>query len=128
MTTPFAPRRTCWDEDRRAGAAAELRSTSAFVQRSIWAEEWKRRKETAPTCRVCGRIWTPRTGVLHDLLATGARRQVGFDDQLPLCAAHHESLHREVLAIRRSCTVDLRRATYDALCTIQRRHREQTSA
>lgn len=115
---------SCWIASKR-GPSEAWRSTRWFARRGVWAEEWKRRYDAAPACRVCGRLWTPRTGDLHDIRTTGGR-PVRFEDFTPLCRAHHAALHSLVRASSLDRLGD-RAATYESLSLLQRKHRDQAT-
>ena len=77
---------------RSATYHAYLASRAWKEQRRTWHAAWLTPNGTPPTCLVCGRVWTLKTGHLHHLTyhRIGAEQDT---DLLPLCAAHHASLH-----------------------------------
>jgi hypothetical protein len=114
-------RRSCWGSEPFS-LEARQQSAPGFVRRSFWAEDWKRRRDAAPACLVCGRLWTPRTGDLHEPVPTLGRR--AFEDFIPLCWAHHAALHVDVRAADGVRRLGYRGATHEALQVLRQRHHE----
>lgn len=78
---------------RRAGYEAYMRSPQWFARRRRWLGEWRARHNGAPTCRVCGRLWSLGSGDLHHATYERLGAEL-YEDLIPLCRAHHEDLHR----------------------------------
>lgn len=125
LTSSPPPDWSCWLHAGTHRALSQARSTREFVRRHLWAEEWKRLSEPAPACRVCGRLWTPRTDELHQVLPTAARGSL-FEMWVPVCRTHHVALHRLLATSGAATRVGRRTASYDALRLLRRRHRGLT--
>lgn len=111
---------SCWGVLDPTRAVAQQRSAPLLLRRVLWAENWKREHDSAPTCRVCGRLWTPRTGELHEALPSLARS--AFADLIPLCRAHHAALHRTIRGTGAAARLGYRDATQVALMRLRERH------
>lgn len=77
---------------RRAAYDAYLTSRTWKDRRRAWYASWLTVNGTAPTCRVCGKVWTLKNGHLHHL----TYQRIGAEDDtdlIPLCAVHHARLH-----------------------------------
>lgn len=111
---------SCWGASDPTITAARRRSASGFVRRGLWAEDWKREHDSAPTCVVCGRLWTPRIGDLHETVPTLARTP--FGDLVPMCRAHHADLHSNVRTTGAVLRLGHRVATREALILLRKLH------
>jgi len=77
---------------RRAVYAGYMDSAAWQEKRREWYHNWVDVHQTSPSCLVCERQWSLRTGHLHHLTYI----RLGYeemDDLIPLCAAHHARLH-----------------------------------
>ena len=77
---------------RRAAYDAYLSSRAWSDKRKQWYAAWLTTAGVEPSCLVCGRRWTLKTGHLHH--ATYAHLGVEqVDDLVPLCRRDHQRLH-----------------------------------
>jgi 5-methylcytosine-specific restriction endonuclease McrA len=116
---------------RRAGYQAYMRSPQWSERRRRWVKEWKsyaatHRSGAAPQCRVCGRLWTLKSGDLHHLHYDRLGAEL-FEDLVPLCRPHHEALHQLY-----DTSADWRRmgrvqATFGIIGVLQRLHQAATA-
>lgn len=113
---------SCWGACDPTIATVRRRAAVGFVRRGLWAEDWKRRHQGAPCCAVCGRLWTPRTGDLHEPAPTLARS--AFQDLVPLCWAHHAALHNIIRATRAVPRLGYRIATREGVLRLRKRQGE----
>jgi len=111
---------SCWGASDPTSASARHRSSAGLLRRVLWAEHWKRDHDSAPTCAVCGRLWTPRTGDLHETVPTLA--SAVFTDLVPMCRAHHTDLHGNVRTTGAVLRLGYRVATQETLLRLRKRH------
>ena len=93
MRTPRRGSR--WSADRvarRAVYAAYMNSKAWQDKRRDWYARWVTLTGSPPSCLVCGRKWSVRSGHLHHLTyqRLGAEEP---EDLLQLCARDHGRLH-----------------------------------
>lgn len=77
---------------RRAVYQSYLASRTWRDRRRAWYAGWLAQAGTPPTCLVCDRAWSPRSGHLHH----PTFERIGNEDVtdlVPLCAHHHRQLH-----------------------------------
>jgi 5-methylcytosine-specific restriction endonuclease McrA len=86
--TPRTPRR----RSRRASYDAYLASRAWSDKRKQWYAAWLSSAGIEPSCLVCGRSWTLKSGHLHH--TTYARLgDESLTDLVPLCRRDHRALH-----------------------------------
>lgn len=77
---------------RRSLYTVYMDSPAWAARRRDWYAGWLTMHGIPPTCAVCDRPWSLRTGHLHH--ATYDRLSQEADaDLVPLCRRHHEQLH-----------------------------------
>jgi hypothetical protein len=77
---------------RRAVYDSYLASRAWRDRRRAWYAAWLTRAGTPPTCLVCDRQWSPKSGHLHHLTYV----RIGDEDDadlVPLCSRDHRRLH-----------------------------------
>ena len=89
---PARPVRRSLSTGRRAAYDAYLNSRAWNEKRREWYAAWLTAAGIEPTCLVCGRRWTLKSGHLHH--ATYVRLGAeSLGDLLPLCRSDHRALH-----------------------------------
>ena len=111
---------------RRAVYQSYLASRAWHDRRRTWFAAWLTQAGTAPTCLVCDRQWSPKSGHLHHLTYV----RIGHEDDtdlVPLCSRDHRRLHAVLENSPSWRRLDRAQASMGIIGVLRRHHLRRTA-